>query len=338
MLKGCIVGFGGVAQAVHVPAWKALEEKGIGRLTGAYDVNPAQFDKKVDINIGSAGGERNFNCYTDLEEILKAEGPDVIDLCVPTPFHAPIAVELLKRGYAVHCEKPMARTYALCADMIRAAREGGGKLMIGQCLRFSPPYRYLKRTVEEGTLGKPLAAVFRRMSGPPLWAWDNWYMDHERSGGCLTDMHIHDLDAARFVFGEPEAVSCVAADVYSKDDVAHSRLHYGGLAVLAVGDWSQRGIGFAADYRVGFEKGTLIYERDVLTVYPSQGEPYAPELPAENMYEKELEYFMAVVLGGGENSINPPESAARTIQLVEKLRESAGRNGAVLPFLPEERA
>lgn len=332
MLKAAIVGFGGVAQAAHVPAWGILEEKGIGRLAAACDIDPAQFDKKQQINIGGGTGAAALPTYTDMDEMLEREKPDILDVCVPTPVHAAVAVDLLRRGYPVHCEKPMARSSVQCREMIDAANESGSKLMIGQCLRFSPSYCFLKKVIDSNTFGKPLSAVFRRLSGPPIWGWDNWFMDHARSGGCLLDMHIHDLDIARYLFGEPQAVSCVTQKIYAGDDVAHSRLLYEDMAVTAIGDWSQQGVDFSADYRVGFETATVICENDRVRVFPRSGEPWTPDLPEENMYANELEYFLTTVLPGGENTVNSPESAAHSVRLVEALKESARRNGALLLF------
>ncbi|MCL2352094.1 MAG: Gfo/Idh/MocA family oxidoreductase [Firmicutes bacterium] len=333
MLNAAIIGFGGVAQAVHVPAYRALEEKCKARLVAAYDIDPGQFQKKQEINIGASGktpAELHF--YTDLEEMLAKEKLDLIDVCTPTDLHAKYSIDMLGRGYSVHSEKPMARTYAQCLAMVEAAGKAKGRLMIGQCLRFSQDYLFLKKAVTDGSFGKPVSAVFRRLSGPPMWASQNWFMDRARSGGCLLDMHIHDIDMARFLFGEPRAVSCVAADVYSGDDVAHSRLFYDGMAVMAIGDWSQYGTGFTADFRVGFEKATVVAEAGVVTVFPHGGEPYKPALPAEDMYMNEIEFLVDTIISGGTNDRNPPESAAATVRLIEALKKSAERAGEIIDF------
>ena len=331
MLNAAIIGYGGIAQAAHVPAYKKLEEMGKARLVAACDVNPEQFEKKLEINLGAAGeGPAGLRTYTDLEKMLASEELDLIDVCLPTDLHAKYAIDMLNRGYHVQSEKPMARTYEDCARMVDAASKAKGRLMIGQCLRFGGEYLFLKDAIDNGTYGKPVSAVFRRQSAPPLWASENWFMDFARSGGCLLDMHVHDIDIARFLFGEPDSVSCVAVDLYSGSDVAHSRLIYDKLAVLAVGDWSQQGTKFAADYRVGFEKATVICEAGAVTVYPREGEAYKPEISGDNMYFKEIEYLIDTAVSGAQNDRNPPESAAATIRLCEALQKSANDKGAIV--------
>ncbi|MCL2462155.1 MAG: Gfo/Idh/MocA family oxidoreductase [Defluviitaleaceae bacterium] len=331
MFNAAILGLGGVAQAVHVPAYKVLEERGKARLVAACDIDPGQFTKKQEINLGAAGAmPENLRTYTDLEEMLAKERLDLIDICLPTDLHSKYAIDMLARGYHVESEKPMARGSEECAAMIEAAKAAKGRLMIGQCLRFSDEYLFLKDAIDNNTFGRPISAVFRRQSGPPLWSSENWLMDHARSGGCLLDMHIHDIDIARFLFGEPGAVSCVAEKVYSGDDIVHSRLIYDGLAVFAVGDWSQYGADFAADYRVGFEKATVICEAGVVTIYPREGQPWKPALSGDSMYMKELEYLIDMAVSGAPNTKNPPESAAASVRLVEKLKSSADRNGEIV--------
>ncbi|MBS5570677.1 MAG: Gfo/Idh/MocA family oxidoreductase [Clostridiales bacterium] len=338
MLNVAIVGFGGIAQAAHMPAYRHLQGKGKIRLLAVCDIDPNRFTQKMEINIG--GGEENAAAevrrYTNLETMLANETPELVDICLPTPFHAPVASDLLRRGYHVLSEKPMARTYVDCLEMIRAARESDRRLMIGQCLRFFPDYSFLKNAVDSGSFGKPLAAAFRRQSAPPKWAWENWYMNPELSGGCLMDMHIHDLDMIRYLFGEPQTVSCRSQDIDSRFDVVYSQLDYPELPVTAIGDWSQTGTNFAADFRVAFETATLIGENGGVMVYPRSGEPYRAELNGPDGYTGEIEFFVDTIASQEKNIKNPPESAATTIRLIETLRESALAGGERIPFKPEK--
>ncbi len=335
MLNAALIGFGGIAQAAHIPAYKSLEKKNKVRLVAAYEINKDRFNTKTEINIGGSDvGELKIRQYTNLEEMLNNEAIDLIDICIPTPFHSDMAVNMLDRGYNVFCEKPMSRTYNGCLKMLDAAKQSKGKLMIGQCLRFFPDYMYLKGVIDSGEFGKPLSAVFRRMSVPPIWGWQNWYMNYEMSGGALMDLHIHDIDMARYLFGEPYAVSCLAQDVYSKFDIAHSRLYYENLPVLAIGDWSLAGTPFTADFRVGFEKASVISEGGTVTVYTRDDKEFKPELVSTGGYEGEIEYFVNMINSKSENIKNPPESAALSLKLIETLRESAESGGKIVKFNP----
>lgn len=337
MIKVAMIGFGGIAQGAHAPAYAQLEKQGKAKLVAACDICPERFNKKIEINIGGADttyGE-TLKQYSDWQEMLEKETVDMVDICLPTFLHAEVATAVLKKGYNVLCEKPMSLSYSLCCDMVKASKESGKQLMIGQCLRFDNGYNFIKKSIVENTFGAVKAAFFQRLSSPPVWAWDNWYMDYNRSHGCILDMHIHDIDMARYLFGDPKEVSCCTTDVYSGKDVVHSRLQYEGFSVLAVGDWSLEGTKFNSDYRVQFENATVECKGGVVTVYPRGGEAYKPDIEANNLYQNEIEFFVELLSSENKNIVNPPESAATTVRLVETLISSSEQNGKFLPFAVE---
>ena len=101
----------------------------------------------------------------------------------------------------------MALTPELCQSMIDASQETGKTLMIAQCLRFWPAYETLKATVDGGTLGRVTGGYFFRGGRTPAWSYEEWLMDEARSGGCIMDQHVHDVDTIQWLFGPAEAVS-----------------------------------------------------------------------------------------------------------------------------------
>ena len=335
MVKVCIIGFGGIAQS-HRAAYENLEKMGIAKLVGVCDIRPEMFEKHLAINIdtGAASTEKNFNCYTDRNEMLKKEQPDTVDLCVPTYLHADLAVEMLERGYNVQSEKPMSLTYADCQRMLAAAKKSGKQLMIGQVLHFSPAYRFLKDAVEDGRYGKVITAFFQRLSSPPKWSFEDWFLNYDRSGGAMTDLHVHDVDMVRWLFGDPEKVSCVAKEVVCKYDSCFTNFYYPDKAVTAIGDWGLRGHEFGASFRVCFEKAVVEMDptREIVVIPSDGGEKQYPELCKRNMMELEIEYFSKVCAGEFENTENRPEGSAETIRLIESLRKSAEANGEIIPL------
>lgn len=329
MVKVCICGYGGIART-HKEAYDSLRPLGKVRLVGAYDPDPARFTGSSRPGGGDADvGSLDFNCYTDLDEMLEREQPDTVDVCTPTPDHARRAIELLERGFNVESEKPMALTYDDCRRMLEAAEKSGKHLMIGHCLHFSDHYEYLKKAVDEGTFGRVLSACFHRISAPPRRSWSDWFMDYASSGGCMTDLHIHDVDMAGWLFGMPEAVSCLTQDSVSRYDTCFTTLRYADFPVSIIGDWSLKGMPYDSGYRVGFEKAVLVSGKDgVVHVYPADGSaPYDLEPSGRSLFEKQFEYFAEVVSGEHGNTVSRPEDAANTIRIIEHLRRSAERAG-----------
>ena len=329
MLNAAIIGFGGIAKA-HKKGYDKLENEGKVKLVAVCDIREEAFKSSVATNIDSAAVEAGtYNCYTDIEEMLAKEKIDFLDICVPSFLHCEIAVDMLGKGYNVLCEKPMALNSKDCEEMLEAERKSGKHFMIAQCLRFFPEYEYLKDCIDNGRFGKVLGALFNRNSAQPTWGWQNWYLDYERCGGAITDIHIHDIDMVRYLFGEPDSVSCRASDCKTKYDIIQTTLYYGKTPISANGCWTAGRIKFSASYKVDFEKATVIYENGKVTVYTDDPEqtPFTPELKGYDGYTGEISYFCDIVSARISNTKNPASSAAKTIALIEAMKQSADMGG-----------
>ncbi len=332
MLRAGLIGFGGIAVA-HREGFARLKKEGMAELVCACDINPEAFGKKLTINLDteSTDFEENINFYTDIEELLKKEKVDFFDVCVPSFLHSEISTKLLRLGYHVMCEKPMSLTSDDCEKMLDAAKESGKQLMIGQCVRFYPEFDYIKKVIDDGRFGKVLNGYFERLSAPPGWGWENWFMTPERSGGCITDLHIHDIDIIRYLFGDPDAVSCYAKSSICIHDSVHTSLFYGDTQITAIGDWTLNGMPFKASARISFESATVNYENSVLTVYPkNNSKSYAVPIEKTNAYYAELCYFCRIISGEIKNEKNPATSAAKTLKLIEKMRISADNSAKII--------
>lgn len=333
MLKVCILGYGGIARA-HRKGYEILENAGAPvELVAICDIDPKQFEKEITINQGAAGEnkEKVLRTYTDLEEMLQKEQPDIIDICLPTYLHFEYASMLLKKGYHVQCEKPMCRNSKECEQLLRVAEESGKQLMIGMCLRFDAFYLALKKLIDEEPFGKVQTAHFERLSSLPRWGFEGWFHDYERAGGVALDMHIHDVDIIRFLFGEPEKVSARTIDSKVKCTTINSSFVYLDKLISAIGDWGQsKGSKFKSYYRVNFERATVIMEGGVITVYPDEEEPYVMDIEKGSHMAEESGFFARCILGEQENLKNKPCDAAKTVAMVERLMESAEQGGKYL--------
>src|ERR1700736_5356598 len=82
-------------------------------------------------------GDR-FGCrgYASLDEALRENQVEVVDICLPTDLHADFVKLAARAGKHVFCEKPMARTAEQAKEMADVCRAQGVRLMIGHCIRF----------------------------------------------------------------------------------------------------------------------------------------------------------------------------------------------------------
>ena len=326
-VRVALIGYGGIAHA-HAKGYEILAAQGAPvRLVAALDIDQKRFSGTVEINTGAgaAGLPLGARAYTSVEALLEKEEFDMVDICLPTYLHKEYAIRFLKMGKHVLSEKPMALSYADCREMLDAAEESGCRLMIGQCLRFNAVYEYLKACCD-GRYGKLRRLVMRRLSLMPDWGFENWFADASRSGGCLLDMHIHDVDMARYLLGEPKACSCFSINAGVLDDqVQHSHLFYDGCDVLIDGSWDEvKGVPFSSGFRARFEGAEVIADRGTVTVYEVGKTPFTAELPTVNHMAAEIAFLADLILNpDAVNTKNPPESAAATVRLIERLRESA---------------
>lgn len=333
MYNVAIIGYGGIAR-VHESSYIELERLGKAKLVAVFSRKASSFEKNQTININANDDtpHADFRKYTDLDEMLKNEKIDIIDVCLPTHLHKETSIDMLKRGYHVLCEKPMATSYEDCMEMLAAAKASGKRLMIGQCLHFFPEYEYLKDAAKDGRFGNIKSAFFQRLSAPPMWSQGNWIMKKENFGSCLHDLHIHDVDMCHYLFGVPEKIFCKTKDGFGVMDGVTSLLMYDNFTATIMADWSLVNFPFSSEYRVAFEKATIVDKDGVVKVYPHEGEAFTPDLSEVNGYTSEISHFVDVASGERDHGKNHVRDAAETISIIQRLAESAEAGGMVLDY------
>ncbi|NBD25355.1 Gfo/Idh/MocA family protein [Paenibacillus glycinis] len=320
-LKVGLIGIGAMGRT-HLAIYKRLMAEGYPvELAAVCDLKMAELK---DDTLSA------YRLYDAVDDMLDGEELDIVDITVPTPFHAELASALLEKGYHVLCEKPMARTSEQALQMVESANAAGKKLMIGQCLRFWPAYEYLKAVVEDGRYGSVRAGYFYRGSGFPL----PWYLNGANSGGCLLDMHVHDTDIIHWLFGMPASVSTSARVVAPQGgyDVVSTNYHYPeGMVLNAQADWTLQGdIQFAMTYRVNLEGASILFADNAVSVHPANEPGFIAELSPDTGYYREIRYFLDVVASGEALSACPPEETLGTMAIIEAEQLSADRGGELV--------
>lgn len=337
MLKVGLVGLGFMGNS-HLQNYIRLEEEGFPiKLVAICDVDEAkQGGALVEGNLPTGVSPVDFSqytFYTDMAEMIVLEDLDYVDLCLPTYLHSPKAVEAMSLGMHVFCEKPMAISSDAAQEMIDAANTYNKQLMIGQTLRFFPSYLYLKETIDSGRYGKVVAGSFFRGGTTPVWSWENWLLKKDKSGGCLLDQHIHDVDTINWLFGPPESVSTSGKVIHEGNgyDIVSSNYHYAdGKVINAEDDWTinNEDFGFEMRFRVNFESGTIILENGKFTDYPHGKSSFEPEISKESGYYLEIKHFAESILHNTQADRRvPSDSAKQTIYIAEKEQLSADAKG-----------
>ena len=156
----------------------------------------------------------NYRTYDQL-----AQNPDVkvIYIVLPNSQHREFTERGAKAGKHILCEKPMATSAKDCERMIAACAQADVKLMIAYRQQYEPMNRAIVKMVKEGKLGtlRSFVASNSQNQGDP----NQWRQKLALAGGgCLPDVGIYCLNAARFLTGqEPEEVWGTV--VQPKDDL-----------------------------------------------------------------------------------------------------------------------
>jgi predicted dehydrogenase len=140
---------------------------------------------------------------------------DAVWVCTPTVAHRKAVDAALGAGRAVFCEKPLATGLAGAQWLVQAVAASGVPAQSGLVLRSAPVFRALRELVASGTLGRPMAAIFRDDQYFPIQGTyaSQWRADvTQAGGGCLIEHSIHDVDILRFCFGEVDQVSARTAN------------------------------------------------------------------------------------------------------------------------------
>ena len=99
----------------------------------------------------------------DYRDVLKIAGIDAVLIsATPESIHYPIARESLLAGKHVFLEKPIALELHEADELIAIARRQKLKFTIGYSQRFNPKFAYVKRCIDDGTLGRPVSALVSR--------------------------------------------------------------------------------------------------------------------------------------------------------------------------------
>ena len=294
----------------------------------------AACDIRLDMLKEKAGENSPIRLYADYEEMLKKEKPDIVDICTPTYLHADQAVLAMEYGAHVLSEKPMGLCTADCDKILAAMNKTGKHYMTAQVVRFMNDYIYLRNVIESKKYGKLESLTMRRFSHVPRWSWDQWMKDEKRSGLVALDLMCHDVDFMQSVLGTPLSISGFYKDMENNTNYAVANFVYPDCAVSIETGWYNADIPFTADFKAVFENGYLICngEGKLLDcgtpVEFNNTEKIAEtgiNLSNVDGYDAEILHFIECVEKDQNSSLVTPESAAKTISLIEKIKATLVR-------------
>jgi len=139
-----------------------------------------------------------------------AQRPKAVIISNPTALHLDIAIPAAQAGCHLFLEKPISHSLERVDELQAAVQRGGGQVFVGYQFRFHPGLRYVRRLLDEGTIGRPLSVRAHWGEYLPNWhPWEDYrrgYSARADLGGGVILTLSHPLDYLRWLLGEVSAL------------------------------------------------------------------------------------------------------------------------------------
>lgn len=320
-MKVGILGAGFMGRT-HAQAYQKLKEV---EIAGIADVN-----KEKAINLAKRYDTKS---YFNPDDLISRKDIEVIDICLPTPFHCQYVVKAASHGKNILCEKPIALSLKEADVMIDCAKKYNVKFMVAHTLRFWPEYVKAKQIVEKKILGRSLSISTTRLVGTPAWSEGNWILNPGMSLGAVVDLNIHDIDFTTWVLGKPKFIFTRGIrSLKGAYDHVISLLGYenGNQAFVESGWMLPRSFPFTATFRILCEKGCVDFNFRVegtverrneaqssFIIYKENASSPLYEEVSHNIdpYREEISYFINCIKSNREPEVVTPDEARLALRI-----------------------
>jgi predicted dehydrogenase len=200
-VKLAVVGCGAIAEAYFLPVLTTRADT-CSKLW-LIDSNPGRL-KAVSNQFGISA------TASSLDQVL--DDIDAAVIATPHDTHFELSRMLIEAGKHVFCEKPLTTTIEEAAELVAAAECANVILMTNNWRRNCPTFREIKRIIEAGLLGQPVAASW---SEGRKFAWPTksgfYFTQRPRNNmpppGILLDVGSHVVDILCWWLGpDPEMI------------------------------------------------------------------------------------------------------------------------------------
>jgi predicted dehydrogenase len=341
-LRVGIVGAGGIAQSVHIPAYLKLTYS-VDLVAVADVVKPKaqQCAEKFGIP----------HVYENYQTMIAEMNLDAISVCVPNKFHAEVVQFALQNGCHVLCEKPPALNANEAQAMAHLAEVTGRILTYGFHYRYSPEAMTLKKFLQAGQLGRIYAAKATAVRRRGIPGWGVFTNKELQGGGPLIDIGVHMLDLALYLmdFPEPDVVLGITHreignrpgvglmgdwdwEHYSIEDMARGLIRFKNGHSLSIEAAFAVNVEKTETFQVslmGTKGGADVFP---LRLYSEQHDvlldTHIVHLPKREYHFTEIESFVRACLGG-DMPLSTPMQGVYVQRIVDALYESAARGQAI---------
>ncbi len=267
--KAAVIGCG----RISVMHFDGILRSPLTRLVACCDIRPER---------AKAAG---CKAYVSYEEMIAAEKPDAVHICLPHYLHAPAAQYAISRGVNVLTEKPMTISLADAEKTVALAKEKGVNYhVIFQC-RYNAASKLVKRRAEEGARGGKLGKLLCASSFLTWSRSDSYYAESDwkgtwdkEGGGVVIDQAIHSIDLVNWIVNSPvKRVSVSMANrghkIVKVEDSADGLIEYENGVKYCFFCTNNFCTDEPIEIKLVFEGGTAVFSYDEALITYADGSP-----------------------------------------------------------------
>lgn len=211
-----MIGCGNVTELKSAPA--------LNKVPGSRLVAVMRRDRDKARDYAQRHGVERY--YDDAAALINDGEVNAVYIATPPDTHARYAIQAMRAGKPVYVEKPMARTYAECLEMIRVAEETGMPLYVAYYRRTLPAFNKVKELLANGSIGTPLT-VHLTLHLPKgvrdqYKEQQSWHVNPEIAGaGHFYDLASHQFDYLDYLAGPVTFAAGFASNIagyYAAED------------------------------------------------------------------------------------------------------------------------
>jgi predicted dehydrogenase len=229
-----IIGCGDVTEVKSGPAFQKINNSELVAVMRRTGERAKDYAKRHDVP----------KWYDDADILINDPDVNAIYIATPPGSHMEYTLKAAKAGKPVYVEKPMARNYSECEEMIAACEKVGVPLYVAYYRRAQPRFLKIKELLENGAIGEirfVTSTQYRKDTEETKNANElSWRVQPEIAGGGLFfDLASHTLDILDFLLGPITSVqgfSSNQAGYYSAEDMV-SGTYLFESGVHGIGKW-----------------------------------------------------------------------------------------------------
>ena len=168
-----VISTSGWVERMHLPSLKSHPQAEVVAICGRKHERAEEVAKKYEIPL----------IFSDYREMIEKGELDALVVGAPDDLHYPMTMMALDAGLHVLCEKPLGMNVGQAKEMYQKAEASGLKHMTYFTWRWLPHYRYLRRLIDEGYLGRPYQCHFRFLNSEGNNPKFSWKYERKRCNG-----------------------------------------------------------------------------------------------------------------------------------------------------------